>query len=201
MPKQVDHEQRRADIAAAVWRLTVEEGLDAVSMRSVAAAAGVSLGQVQHYFASKDDLLLAAVELIGAQFSRRWAAAQPAEPTPRAQIRTYLTQLLPLDEERMVEAHVGSAFLTRAPHSPQIAEMLRGGFAWATDLLVAWLEEARVTAGRDARRTAQTLLAVVDGLAMHTLVGHHTPAEAEAALDAHLANLFGASAEPVEDGT
>lgn len=202
MPKQVDHEQRRADIAAAVWRLTVEEGLDAVSMRSVAAAAGVSLGQVQHYFASKDDLLLAAVDLIGAQFGRRWAAASP-EPTPRALIRTYLRQLLPLDEERRVEAHVGSAFLARAPHSPRIAEMLRGGFTWATDLLVGWLEDAQragqVDAGRDPRREARTLVALVDGLAIHALVGHYPPAEAGAALDAHLADLFGTSEEVVDD--
>jgi AcrR family transcriptional regulator len=191
MPKQVDHEQRRADIAAAVWRLTVEEGLDAVSMRGVAAAAGVSLGQVQHYFASKDDLLLAAVDLLGERFSRRWAAAQPADPTPRAMLRAYLLQLLPLDEERRVEAYVGAAFLTRAPHSPAIADMLRDGFAWATSMVVGWLEDGGIATGRAAHRTAQTLLAVVDGLAMHTLVGHHSPADAEAALDACLADMLG----------
>lgn len=203
MPKQVDHQRRRADLAAAVWRLTVDEGLDAVSMRGVAAAAGVSLGQVQHYFAGKDDLLLVAVETIGERFGRRWAAAQPADPGPLAMTRAYLTQLLPLDEERMVEAHVGSAFLTRATHSPRIAEMLRGGSEWATGLLVTWIEEGQlaghVAAGRDPRRAARILLALVDGLAMHTLVGHHSPAEAEDALDAHLADLFGASEEAVDD--
>lgn len=197
MPKQVDHQRRRADIAEAAWRLTVEEGLEAVTMRRVAAMAGVSLGQVQHYFASKDDLLMVAIELIGEQFSRRYAAAQPADPTPLARTRTLMTQMLPLDEERTVEAHVGSAFLARAAHSPRIATMLRGGFEWATELLVEWIEEGQragqVPAGRDPRREARTLLAVVDGLTAHTLVGHHTPEEAEDALDGHLADLFSGS--------
>lgn len=194
MPKQVDHERRRADIAAAVWRVTVEEGLPAVSMRRVADVAGVSLGQVQHYFASKDDLLMVAVELIGERFTSRTAAARPADPTPLANARALLVQMLPLDEERMVEAHVGSAFLAYATHSPRIAEFVRAGFVWAADLLVGWIEEGRragqVAASRDPRREARTLLALVDGLAAHTLVGHHTPAEAEEALDAHLADLF-----------
>ncbi|GAB3455734.1 TetR/AcrR family transcriptional regulator [Actinophytocola sediminis] len=197
MPKKVDHEQRRADIAEAVWRVTVEEGLPAVSMRRVAEVAGVSLGQVQHYFAGKDDLLLVAVELISERFTRRYASAQPATPTPLANARAFLTQLLPLDEERRLEAHVGAAFLARAMHSPRIAAFQRDGFGWASGLLVGWIEDGRragqVDAAVDARHAARALLALVDGLAAHTLVGHYPPAEAEEALDAHLLDLFGES--------
>jgi AcrR family transcriptional regulator len=36
-------------------------GLEAVSLRDVAAQAGVSMGAVQHYFASKDQMLLFAL--------------------------------------------------------------------------------------------------------------------------------------------
>ncbi|MEV0087384.1 TetR family transcriptional regulator C-terminal domain-containing protein [Saccharopolyspora sp. NPDC050642] len=46
-------------------------------------------------------------------------------------------------------------------------------------------------AERDPHREARTLLALTDGLTAHTLVGHHTPADAETALEAHLAHLFG----------
>jgi TetR/AcrR family transcriptional regulator, transcriptional repressor of bet genes len=194
MPKQVDHERRRADIAEAVWRVTVEEGLPAVSMRRVAELAGVSLGQVQHYFAGKDDLLMVAVELIGERFTRRYAGAQPAEPTPLANTRAFLTQMLPLDEERLIEAHVGAAFLARAMHSPRIAEFQRRGFVWATDLLVGWIEDGRragqVDESLDPRREARTLLALVDGLAAHTLVGHLTTKEAEESLETRLLGLF-----------
>jgi TetR/AcrR family transcriptional regulator, transcriptional repressor of bet genes len=196
MPKQVDHDERRAALAAAVWRLVVEEGLEGVSMRRVAAAAGVSLGQVQHYFAGKDDLLMVAFELVSAQFTRRAAAAPPAL-TPREQVRALLTQMLPLDEERRVEAHVGTAFLARATVSPTFAEVMRDGARWATEFLAERITEAQrlgeVAAGRNPRHEAAILLAVVDGLTANTLVGFHTPATAEATLDALLADLFGSA--------
>lgn len=194
MPKEVDHQQRRAGIAEAALRLTVDEGLEAVTMRRVAAEAGVSLGQVQHYFASKDELLMVTLELISEQFTRRTGAA-PAGESPRERARALLVQMLPLDEERSGEARVGVAFLARAAVAPRFAEVLRGGAAWATDFLVSRIEEGQragqVAAAREPRREARLLMAVVDGLTMHTLVGHHSPAEAEAALDAHLADLFG----------
>ena len=52
----------REDIAAALIRVVAEQGLDAVSIRTVAREAGVSIGSVQYHFATKDDLLLGAYE-------------------------------------------------------------------------------------------------------------------------------------------
>ena len=193
MPKHVDHDERRAALAEAVWRLMVDEGLEAVSMRRVASAAGVSLGQVQHYFASKDELLMVALEQLGAQFTRR-VAATPAGETPREQVRAFLVQMLPLDEERMVEAHVGAAFQARASVSATFAEVMRGGAVWATDFLTSRIGEGQragqVAAARDAGREARILLALVDGLTAHALVGHHSPAVAEETLDGYLSDLF-----------
>ncbi|MGV7636496.1 TetR family transcriptional regulator, partial [Mycobacterium kansasii] len=53
MPRSVDHEERRAQLADALARVAARDGLHAVSMRSVAAEAGVSLRLVQYYFTSK----------------------------------------------------------------------------------------------------------------------------------------------------
>jgi len=57
MPKVVDHEARRFDIAAALWRLVADGGIQAATIRNVAAAGGWSRSSVQHYFASKQELL------------------------------------------------------------------------------------------------------------------------------------------------
>ena len=62
MPKRVYLLAQRRSIAEAVFRLAVARGADAVSMRDVAAEAGVSLGMVQHYFRSKDEMLLFALD-------------------------------------------------------------------------------------------------------------------------------------------
>ena len=51
------------DILAASREIISREGLPAVSIRSVAAACGVSVGSIYNYFDSKAELVGAAVEL------------------------------------------------------------------------------------------------------------------------------------------
>lgn len=46
MPKQVDHDERRREIATAVLRLVTTGGVEAASLRTVAGEAGVSMGAV-----------------------------------------------------------------------------------------------------------------------------------------------------------
>lgn len=53
----------RAEILAAARRLFAEEGFESVSMRRIASEAGVDPSLIHHYFGSKDDLFLAAIEL------------------------------------------------------------------------------------------------------------------------------------------
>jgi AcrR family transcriptional regulator len=43
-------------VLEAVIDVIAERGLEAATMRNVAAAAGISLAQVQYYFHSKDNL-------------------------------------------------------------------------------------------------------------------------------------------------
>jgi AcrR family transcriptional regulator len=55
MPKKVDRQERRTLIADALMRVAADQGLAAVSLRTVAAEAGVSAGMVQPYFRTKDE--------------------------------------------------------------------------------------------------------------------------------------------------
>ena len=74
MPKRVDHEERRQQIADALLRTAATRGLHATGMREVAAEAGVSLRLVQYYFGTKEELLLAAMQHLAARFSARAVA-------------------------------------------------------------------------------------------------------------------------------
>src|ERR1700675_128585 len=71
MPKRVDHQERRRHIADALIRAAASRGLHATGMREVAAEAGVSLRLVQYYFGTKEELMLAAMQQLAAQFSDR----------------------------------------------------------------------------------------------------------------------------------
>lgn len=54
----------KARIRNAALDLYAERGEDRVSMRAVAAAAGVAVGLVQHHFKTKDGLRVAVEQLV-----------------------------------------------------------------------------------------------------------------------------------------
>ncbi|MDQ2743591.1 MAG: TetR/AcrR family transcriptional regulator, partial [Chloroflexota bacterium] len=169
MPKQVDHQVRRRLIAEALWRVTVRQGLEEVSLRHVATEAGVSMGLVQHYFASKDEMLLFALETLNQHVSHRVAesvAARPDRNEPRALVRAVLLEMLPLDQERRDDAVVGFAFLAQAAVRPAIATTLQASFAQLQDFVVGEIHRAQEAGetrpGLDPERETLTLLALLD---------------------------------------
>lgn len=71
-------ERRSAQLLEAAARLMERDGSHAVSMQSVAAEAGVSVGLIYRYFGSKDDLLLAVIIGVLDSFATRVPAAVEA---------------------------------------------------------------------------------------------------------------------------
>jgi len=197
MPKQVDHQVRRRLIAKALWRVTIRQGLGDVSLRHVAAEAGVSMGLVQHYFATKDEMLLFALDTLNEHVSQRVAervAALPDPDSPRSLVRAVLLEMLPLDEERRDDAVVGFAFLAQAGVQPKVAGALRDSFAQLENFVSGEIrrsqEAGESPAGLDPERERVTLLALLDGLTVHILAGQRNPETALAVLDYHLDHLF-----------
>ncbi len=180
----------RDDLTDALIGVVVEHGLEAVSIRTVAAAAGVSIGAVQYHFATKDDLLLAAYERAIDQVALRARDIAAGEPTPRVYIRSLLRELLPLDDRREAELRVALAFSTRSVNSPRLTELYTAGYRALREAVTGALREAGTS--DDPERDAVQAIAVADGLAWHLLCAPSalTTAEAEAALDAHLDRLL-----------
>lgn len=193
MPKVVDHEERRRRIAETLRRIAADEGLEAVSLGQVAAAAGISKGQVQHYFPTKDAMLRYAVRTLRDQVDRRIAAAPP-------DLRAVLVALLPLDGDSRTEALVATAFLWRAFKDDEIAARFRTGYEQLREGLAALVEAEQergaFPAGLDSGREADLLLALTTGLADAVLLGHRTGPEAVELIELHLARL----AEPRPGG-
>jgi AcrR family transcriptional regulator len=186
----------RDDLTDALIRVVVEQGLDAVSIRTVARAAGVSIGTVQYHFATKDDLLLAAYERAIDQVSLRARAVAEQDPAPATYIRSLLRELLPLDDRREAELRVALAFSARSVYSPRLTELYTEGYRALVDAVAGALEQAvehgEAAHGVEPRRDATEAVAVADGLAWHRLCAPAvlTAGAAEVALDAHLARLL-----------
>lgn len=189
MPRKVDHRERRELIADALMRLAATEGLEGVSLRQVAAEAGVSTGMVQHYFRTKDEMMTFALGMVADRVrARSEAAAAPG--SPREFVRGVLLQILPLDDTRRLEGHVGLAFLAYAAVKPAIREGLRGDAAGMRGFVAQQLRAAGA-GGIDPEVAAIGLMALVDGLGMQLLSRQYTEKDAVAALDAQLALIFG----------
>ncbi len=58
------HENKKHRIMNRAWRLFLMRGFSATSMRSIAEAAGVSLGLVTYHFTNKDNLALMLLERV-----------------------------------------------------------------------------------------------------------------------------------------
>ena len=166
MPKQVDHEQRREELAAALWRLVMREGIEAASVRRVAAEAGCSTGSLRHYFETRSELLAFAMELVVERVSAR-VAAPPAGLDRRAIAESALQQVLPVDAERRAEAQVWLAFTTLALVDPGLRELRDRAHAGLRGLCASALELIGAPA---SAAEAERLHALIDGLALHAVL-------------------------------
>lgn len=64
IPSRLDHDERRTELAEAVWRLIRREGVRGASVRAVAREAGLSMGSVRYFFSTQDELLQFAMRAI-----------------------------------------------------------------------------------------------------------------------------------------
>ena len=192
---------RRTQLTDALLSITATRGLDQVSVREVASAAGVSIGTVQHYFATKDQMLLFAFRQV-VERTRARVAGIDAGAGPRQALGAALRELLPLDQPRLAECRVYLAFAARAATSPALAavqqETLSAIHADLQQVLTAATTARTRRTATDTVVQARLLLAVVDGLMFDAVSapGTLTPADLEAALDAYLDRLLAAGDHP-----
>ena len=103
MPKLVDHEERRRQIAEALLRVAAVRGLHQAGLREVAAEAGMSVRLIQYYFGTKEQLLLYATQYLAVALSRPGQGADRSRrrgrTRARAIIEAILAEALPDDED------------------------------------------------------------------------------------------------------
>jgi AcrR family transcriptional regulator len=81
---------RKERLIAAATALAAEGGYDAVQMRDVAARAEVALGTLYRHYASKDQLLLAAMAQQAATLRERLVQRPPTGDTPAERVSDVL---------------------------------------------------------------------------------------------------------------
>jgi AcrR family transcriptional regulator len=201
VPKRVDHEERRRALTEALLRIASTRGLQAVSMREVAAEAGVSLRVVQYYFTDKRTLMASGLAELVARMDRRVrgrAAAIGTGLPPRTVFEVVLSSVLPTDEGSRLDQLAWTAYYAAGLTDPEgtaglTADGLRGPNALETHLagvLRGAQQAGAVDPGRDPRAEVVALLAMANGLTSSVLGGQRTVDDAEAVLRYRLDRLF-----------
>jgi AcrR family transcriptional regulator len=197
MPRKVDHDERRREIAGAVGRIAERKGLARVSFREVAAEAGMSVSLVQHYVDTKENLLVhtlnhtsaTVAEGIASQIS---ALGEDAGPFDR--IAAILEAFLPRDHGSRAAMQVYLQFASAAMADPVLrsADAFANGHA-LIDVLAAELAGIAsidmLAPDVDPPVEARALLSLVLGLSIGMLLDQTTPEQALAVLQAHLSRL------------
>ncbi len=106
MPKIVDHDARRDEIAHVACRVVASHGFEQATVVKIAREAGYTTGMVAHYFDSKQEIILAALRLILRRIEERLVRPTAAS----AQLIDLLAEALPLDAQRTTECAFWAAF-------------------------------------------------------------------------------------------
>ncbi|MCH6469525.1 TetR/AcrR family transcriptional regulator [Sinomonas terrae] len=163
MPRFVDAAARRREIVEAVKRIVAADGLARVSLREVAAEAGLVVGSVRHYFETAEDLRVHAFGAVADDVVRRVEDAYG--------VVAQLCQLLPLDLDRAVDLCVFSAFRFAARTDESLLEVADS--AHARIAAAVGRSVLAVLPGMEPHELvaeAERLLATAEGLSLHALV-------------------------------
>ncbi|ORT55592.1 TetR family transcriptional regulator [Streptomyces sp. CB03238] len=162
-----DPQRRIEEIAAATERIIAARGIEGLTHRAVAEEAGVPLGATTYHFATKDDLITAALQRSVdryAAYLEEWVARRPGLTTDHLAI--LLTDVLlgcfgAQRDQQVMEFELYLAALRRPalrPLADQYVELSVQALAHYTDPV-----------------TATAAAATMNGLTMRGLAGTTTP--------------------------
>ncbi|RSN61424.1 TetR family transcriptional regulator [Amycolatopsis sp. WAC 04182] len=197
MPKRVDHQERRREIAEALFRIAAAQGLQAVTLRAVAAEAGISMNLVQYYFPTKEEMLRFAwqrvVELTGEIAGKSIGEAMKTEDE-RTIVRAYLTAVLPDGERRRMLAAVQISYfavdVTRGSQDPDQEPLLPHLVHAIAGLLRTAQEKGAVPTRLDPLLEADALATMSAGLVTGIMVDAYTAERASEIVDYRLDGVF-----------
>jgi TetR/AcrR family transcriptional repressor of bet genes len=193
MPKIGMREVRRAQLIEATLHTIEEAGLSATTLALVAQRANISTGIVSHYFGDKNGLIEATMRHI---LRDLWAATARRRTTARADPRSRLRAIVAANfDVSQVSAPVMKtwlAFWSQSMHEPTLKRLQRVNMRRLYSNLCA--EFGKAMPRTAARRAANGLAAMIDGLWLHGALNGATSNASNTVFDTkaaiHLANSY-----------
>jgi AcrR family transcriptional regulator len=165
---------RRSELIAATMRVISERGFEGATVRDIARAAAASVGSVNYYFASKDDLLRAAVAETDARFRTQVKEAVESTLGFPEKLARVVELCFPEQSQDGPDWSVFVDFWNQAARHDDY----RGIFDEAhgewiemlTRVLAGGVKDGSFSLSASPRDEALGFAAVIDGLALYTRV-------------------------------
>jgi TetR/AcrR family transcriptional repressor of bet genes len=163
MPRPPNTEHRREEIVLGMLRILAEHGYDGASTQRIAHAAGLTPGLIHYHFASKQEILLALVELLARRARERVEKHRSRAKNDRDHLHAFLDAMLQVGHGAEPEAVAAWVVVTaEAIREPKVARAVRA-------VLGSWqreLEQLCIPLAKDRRaavKAAAALVAFVQG--------------------------------------
>lgn len=163
MPIIVNRDKRRAEVVEIAFDLVADRGIEALTFREIAAAAGCSTSIVSHYFGNKNELLFCIYQVANQRATERIQTLQANGAT----VAACLESVLPLNEDSRRNWRVWLAFWARAHIDPAYFEERRRA-AQASLALYGSMIAPMLGSDDEARLdlAARRLLAMIAGIGL-----------------------------------
>jgi AcrR family transcriptional regulator len=161
-------EARRTTIMESAERLVAIHGFDALRLRDVAQDAGVSIGLIQHYFRTRDDLLLHTMREASRRRVAEWAAAASATHDGAGRLTALLTGAISDPHRCMVWLETCAA---ASRHRELRADVLATQDAWRSVLrstIAEGVDAGLLVPAIDLSDAVEVLVSLIDGIMLAT---------------------------------
>ncbi len=172
MPKIVDHDERRRIIVEALWRVVARDGAHEVSVRHVAAEAGMPKSSIGHYVGTMPQLMGLAVDQL-VQENTDFIVSLDLLDLDAGKATEVLYALVPVSERRRHMSGVWMLLAAQAGADPEFAGVLHRLNASVSDGLADLLGGMRQRGLLDSSRNidieVRRIQALIDGLALQCM--------------------------------
>lgn len=172
-------EERKAAVLDEAEQLLAVHGFDALRLRDVAKAAGVSIGLIQHYFTTRDELLRETMRTASQRRALQWAQLTDGHERARDKLTALLEGAL-ADRHRCVVWLETCAAASR--HPELMPDVQRTQDAWREamrDVILGGVAEEDFTPSVPVEDIVRLLVSLIDGLMLDTATEVSDPAEQE----------------------
>ena len=191
MPKIVNHDERRQLVASAAVDVVASAGLAGLTLKEVARVAGCTTGLVNHYFANKQELIVATAREAANRFSGGFFTRSRPRVSGPEQLVQLLLAMLPITDDdqpaHRVFVHLYSEGMTDPAVAAVACEYLDGGTRDARSVLERGQQDGWVAADLDCDVAARILLAAIDSFGIQRLL--KDTAMTRSALRTHVVTL------------